>query len=251
MTFENKVAIITGSGSGIGRATALAFAKRGAKVIVSDINEAGAKETMEEIQKIKGTASFVACDVSQKSQVQHLFAEAKRLYGRLDIVINNAGISGILGFTHEYPDDLYEKIIAVNQTGVFYCMKEALNIMLEQKEGGAIVNISSVAGVGAAPRMGPYAASKHAVIGMTRTAAHEYGKYKIRVNAVCPTIIETPMGMQYAQENEAVLEMVKQAIPLKRFGQAEEVANTILWLCSEESSFITGMEMRVDGGMKA
>lgn len=251
MTFENKVAIITGSGSGIGRATALSFATKGAKVIVSDVNEAGAQETMAAIKAANGTASFVSCDVSQKAQVQHLFAETQRLYGQVDIVINNAGIGGILEFTHKYPDELYEKIIAVNQTGLFYCMKEALNIMLEQKQGGSIVNISSVAGIGAAPRMGPYAASKHAVIGMTRTAAHEYGKYNIRINAVCPTIIETPMGMEYAQDNMAVLEMIKQGIPLKRFGQAEEVANTILWLCSEESSFITGMELRVDGGMKA
>jgi len=251
MTLKNKVAIVTGSGSGIGRATALRFAKEGAKVIVSDINEAGAKDTLAEIEQAKGIASFVSCDVSQKAEVQQLFAAAKKQYGRLDIVVNNAGIGGTLEFTHQYPDDLYEKIIAINQTGVFYCMKEALQIFLEQNEGGAIVNIASVAGIGAAPRMSAYAASKHAVIGMTRTAAHEYGKYKIRINAVCPTVIDTPMGNEYVQGNQAVMEMIKQGIPMKRFGQAEEVANTIFWLCSDESSFITGMEMRVDGGMKA
>ncbi|MEM8890957.1 MAG: SDR family oxidoreductase, partial [Bacteroidota bacterium] len=165
--------------------------------------------------------------------------------------VNNAGIAGILEFTHKYPDDLYEKIMRVNVDGVWFCMKEALKIMLEQGEVGSIVNISSVAGIGAAPRMSAYAASKHAVIGLTRTAAHEYGKYKIRVNAICPTIIETPMGLGYANEEEGIIQMIKHSIPLKRFGQAEEVAESIAWLCSKESSFVTGMELRVDGGMKA
>ena len=251
MNFENKVAIVTGSGSGIGRATAVLFARQGAKVVVSDINEEGAKETLDSITSAGGTAINIPCDVADKSQVSTLFFQAKAQFGRVDIAVNNAGIAGILEFTHKYPDDLYEKIMRVNVDGVWFCMKEALKIMLEQGEGGSIVNISSVAGIGAAPRMSAYAASKHAVIGLTRTAAHEYGKYKIRVNAICPTIIETPMGLGYANEEEGIIQMIKHSIPLKRFGQAEEVAESIAWLCSNESSFVTGMELRVDGGMKA
>ncbi|MEM8891244.1 MAG: SDR family NAD(P)-dependent oxidoreductase, partial [Bacteroidota bacterium] len=212
MNFENKVAIVTGSGSGIGRATAILFAKHGAKVVVSDINEEGAKETLDSITGAGGTAINIPCDVADKSQVENLFSQAKAQFGRVDIAVNNAGIAGILEFTHKYPDDLYEKIMRVNVDGVWFCMKEALKIMLEQGEGGSIVNISSVAGIGAAPRMSAYAASKHAVIGLTRTAAHEYGKYKIRVNAICPTIIETPMGLGYANEEEGIIQMIKHSI---------------------------------------
>lgn len=251
MNFTDKVAIVTGSGSGIGRASAILFASSGAKVVVSDVNQEGAKETYDTIIAAGRTAINIPCDVSQRDQVENLFAQAKSHFGRVDIAINNAGIGGILEFTHKYPDNMYEKIMRINVDGVWYCMQEALKMMLEQGEGGSIVNISSVAGLGAAPRMSAYAASKHAVLGLTRTAANEYGKYNIRVNAICPTIIETPMGMAYADEESGIIEMIKHTIPMKRFGQAEEVAKSIAWLCSEGSSFVTGMELRVDGGMKA
>lgn len=249
--FEGQVFIVTGAASGIGRATALLCAQRGAKVIVSDVQVEAGEKTVDLIRFENGEAEFVLCDVANYESVMHLFASCLQHYGRLDAIVNNAGIGGDLEFMHRYSHDSYHDIIAINQTGVFYCMQEALKIFLAQKEGGAIVNTSSVAGVGAAPRMSAYAASKHAVIGMTRSAATEYGKYKIRVNAVCPTVIDTPMGQGYVEGNEAIIEMIKASIPMKRFGLAEEVAQTIAWLCSKESSFVTGMALRVDGGMKA
>lgn len=251
MKFKNKVALVTGASSGIGRVTALLFAQKGAKVIVSDVNEIGGKETVAQIKSAGGEAIFIACDVSDKKAVTELFELTISKYDRLDFLINNAGLGGTLEFTHEYPDDIYDQIIAVNQTGVFYCMKAGLQILLEQGAGGSVVNVSSVAGISAAPKMSAYAASKHAVIGLTKTAAAEYGKHNIRVNAVCPTVIETPMGDSFKESHEAILEMIKASIPMKRFGQPEEVASVIVWLCSEESSFVNGQELKIDGGMRA
>lgn len=248
---KDKVVIITGAGSGIGRATALLLSKKGAKIIVADVNETSGQETVAAIIASGGGAHFIHCDVSNKSSVQELFAQTMALHQQLDCVVNNAGIGGEAEITHNYPDELYEKIVAINQNGVFYCMKEALALLVKQAKGGAIVNISSVAGVGGAPYMSAYAASKHAVIGLTKTAAMEYGKFNIRVNAVCPTIIETPMTQGFREGNPQNVEGMKAFIPLKRFGQPEEVAQTIAWLCSDESSFVTGQELRVDGGMKA
>jgi len=248
---KNKVAIVTGSGSGIGRATAILLSKKGFNVIVSDINEVGMKETIQSIKNSGGIVFGKACDVSKKEQVQSLFTSTLAEHGSVDAVVNNAGIGGSLQFTHEYNDDLYDKIIAINQTGVWYCLKQALAIMQGQDTGGKIVNVSSLAGIGAAPMMSAYAASKHAVIGMTKTAAAEYGKYNIRVNAVCPTVIETPMGHSFTESQSHMIEHIKFSIPMKRFGQPEEVAEVIAWLCDDSSSYVNGQEVRVDGGMKA
>jgi NAD(P)-dependent dehydrogenase (short-subunit alcohol dehydrogenase family) len=250
---KNKTIIITGAASGIGRATALLAAEKGANVVISDYNLEGCEETLSLIKKAGGEANIIGCDVSKLDDVKLLFAKAKDHYGQINATVNNAGIGGALEYFHKYDDDLYHQIIAINQTGVYYCMKEAIKMFLSQKVGGTIVNTSSLAGIGAAPRMGPYAASKHAVIGMTKAAASEYGKYNIRVNAVCPTVIETPMGAGYINDeaNQASMEMIKGSIPMKRFGQASEVAEAIIWLSSESSSFINGQEMRVDGGMRA
>jgi len=248
---KNKVAIVTGSGSGIGRATAQLFGKKQYHVIVSDINETGMVETIEMITQNGGSAEGKICDVSNKTQVHSLFTSTLAEQGSIDAVVNNAGIGGDLKFTHEYDDDLYDKIVAINQTGVWYCMKQALWIMKAQDSGGKIVNVSSLAGIGAAPMMSAYAASKHAVIGMTKTAASEYGKYNIRVNAVCPTIIDTPMGNSFADSHSHMIEQMKFGIPMKRFGQPEEVAEVICWLCDNSSSYVNGQEVRVDGGMKA
>ena len=248
---KDKVIIITGAGSGIGRATALLASAAGAKVVVSDVNQEGGKATVDEITQNGGTATFIHCNVADKQEVKDLFAQTLGLYERLDYLVNNAGIGGDFNPTHLYSDEVYEKVVAINQDGVFYCMKEALRILSEQAQGGAIVNVSSVAGIGGAPKMSAYAASKHAVIGLTKTAAQEYGKYNIRVNAVCPTVIETPMTQGFMHGDPKMVEGTKYLIPMRRFGQPNEVANTIMWLCSDESSFINGQELRVDGGMKA
>ncbi len=250
MNLNQKIAIVTGASSGIGEATAVELANRGATVIVSDINIENGQSVVNTINKNGGKAIFIKANVANDREVNALIDEVLVQFGRLDIMINNAGIAGNLSFFEHISDEDWNSIIAVNQTGVFYCMRAALKIMKAQKSG-CIVNTSSVAGIGAAPRMGAYAASKHAVIGMTKTAAAEYAKYNVRVNAICPTIIKTPMGMGYMDEDIQVQQMVKSAIPMKRFGEADEVARTVCWLCSDDASFITGESVRVDGGMKA
>ncbi len=250
MQFKNQTAIITGGSSGIGRATALEFAKRGANVVVSDINEKGGKETAQIINTNGGNAIFVKTNVANSEEVQSLIDTCLEKYGQLDHMVNNAGIGEGLHYFDQISDEHWAKTIAVNQTGVFYCMRAALKVMKGQKKG-SIVNTASAAGIGAAPRMGAYAASKHAVVGMTKTAAHEFGKYGIRVNAICPTVIETPMGDSYLSSNQDLMELMRQSVPMKRFGKAEEVARTICWLCGEDASYLNGLALPVDGGSKA
>ncbi len=250
MQFKNQTAIITGGSSGIGRATALEFAKRGANVVVSDINEKGGKETAQIINTNGGNAIFVKTNVANSEEVQSLIDTCLEKYGQLDHMVNNAGIGEGLHYFDQISDEHWAKTIAVNQTGVFYCMRAALKVMKGQKKG-SIVNTASAAGIGAAPRMGAYAASKHAVVGMTKTAAHEFGKYGIRVNAICPTVIETPMGDSYLSSNQDLMELMRQSVPMKRFGKAEEVAKTICWLCGEDASYLNGLALPVDGGSKA
>lgn len=249
-TFNNQSVIITGAGSGIGRATALTFVEKGANVVVSDIHEANGNRTISEIEAIGGKAIFVKADVSKDAEVQALVQACLDHFGSLDVMVNNAGIGGNFQFFDQIKDEDWHRMIAINQTGVFYCMRAALKVMKQQRKGN-IVNTSSIAGIGASPRMGAYAASKHAVIGMTTTAASEYGKYGIRINAICPTVIKTPMTDGFMTSDPKVIEMMKHSIPMRRFGEADEVARTICWLCSEDASFITGHAIRIDGGMKA
>ncbi|MFK7946593.1 MAG: SDR family NAD(P)-dependent oxidoreductase [Saprospiraceae bacterium] len=250
MSLNQKIAIVTGASSGIGEATAIELANRGATIIVSDINTKKGQSVVDKINENGGKAIFIRANVADDNDVNILINQTLEQFGRLDIMINNAGIAGNLSFFEHISDEDWNSIIAVNQTGVFYCMRAALKVMKAQKNG-CIVNTSSVAGIGAAPRMGAYAASKHAVIGMTKTAAVEYAKYNIRINSICPTVIKTPMGMGYMDEDIQVQQMVKAAIPMKRFGEANEVARTVCWLCSDDASFITGESIRIDGGMKA
>jgi len=250
MNFKDEVVIITGAGSGIGKATALEFAAHGALVVVSDINTEQGKATTDLINQQGGPSSFVKADVSSDQDVRHLVDSCIDKYGRLDHMINNAGIGLGLKFFDQISDEHWNKVIAVNQTGVFYCMRAALKVMQTNKKG-SIVNVASAAGIRSAPRMGAYAASKHAVVGMTKTAAVEYGKYNIRINAVCPTVIETPMGSDYIDNNKELEQIMLRSVPMRRFGAAQEVAKTICWLSSTQASYLNGITVPVDGGSNA
>lgn len=249
--FAGKVALITGAASGLGRATALLFAEHGAKVIVSDITIDGGHETVKMIQDKGRDATFIECNVANEESVNNLISKTIETYERLDFGINNAGIGGIWTATHKYPTDNFEKVMAINTTGVFMCMRAELDVMTKQGSG-AIVNVSSVAGLSGFPNNVAYAASKHAVVGMTKSAGLEYAKKGIRVNAVCPVFTITPLvtGM-FDVIGDDMKDKLEAAIPMKRFGKPEEIAEAIVWLCSDASSFITGHALPIDGGMVA
>jgi NAD(P)-dependent dehydrogenase (short-subunit alcohol dehydrogenase family) len=251
MNFKGKIALITGSGSGIGRAAALLFAQKGADIMVSDINEKGGMETVKLVEDLGQKAVFCKTDVSSLEEVKTLIATTVETFGKIDIAVNNAGIGGDFRITHEYPVENYERVIAINQTGVFYCMQEELKQMVQQGGGGAIVNIASIAGLRAQPYTSAYTAAKHAVLGLTKTAAWEYARYKIRVNAVCPVFTRTPMVEDMLTIDPTFEKKLLRNIPLRRYGQPEDIANAIVWLCAEETGFITGHSMPVDGGMTA
>ena len=248
--FTAKIALITGAGSGIGRATALAFAAGGASVVVSDVNEAGGQETVELVRQAGGEAIFIGADVSKPDEVEALVRESVRHFGRLDIAVNNAGIGGAWARTADYPLDDWARVLAVNLSGVFYCMQQEIRQMLVQG-GGAIVNVASIAGIRALANAPAYTASKHGVIGLTRTAAQEYARQKIRVNAVCPVFTRTPLFQGMIEGNARLEERLLGNIPARRFGEAEEIADAILWLCSEGAGFVTGQALNIDGGLTA
>jgi len=246
--FENKVALVTGAATGIGRATALALAAKGAKVMVTDINETQGKETLDLINEGNGNAEFFKLDVGKKQDIDNIITIISQKYGSLDLAINNAGIGGSTGAFHEISEDDWHTMININLTGLFFCMQAELKQMVAQGSG-SIVNIASLAGVGGMPYGSPYSAAKHGVVGLTKTAAMEYGKKDIRVNAVCPGFIETPILKDVP---EKILQLNTQVlVPMKRLGQPEEVAKTICYLLSDDASFINGHAMLVDGGLKA
>jgi len=251
MNFKDKVVLITGAASGIGRTTAIAYGAKGAKVIVSDIDEHNGKEVAKNITMLDGEAIFVEANVSDFDAVDSLMKATIQHFGRIDIAVNNAGIGpSKTTKTDQHELDDWERVIAVNQTGVFYCMKLELQQMLQQGSG-IIVNVASVAGLKGLPNNLAYTASKHAVVGMTKTTALEYARKNIRINAVCPVFTNSPMLEQLFSSKEGLREKLVHTIPMGRYGETEEIANTILWLSSEAASFITGQSIAVDGGMMA
>jgi NAD(P)-dependent dehydrogenase (short-subunit alcohol dehydrogenase family) len=244
---EGKVALVTGGASGIGRATALTFAREGAKLVVADMNADGGQQTVHMITEQGGEAVFVRTDVSKAVEVQALISQAVATYGRLDCAHNNAGISGGgRALTAEYSEDTWHQVIAVNLTGVWLCMRYEIPQMLSQGSG-AIVNTASVAGLIGARGLAAYVASKHGVVGLTKTAALEYAQQGIRVNCVCPGVIQTPMTERGLSNPERRARIIASE-PMGRVGTPEEIAEAVVWLCSNAASFVTGHTMTVDGG---
>ena len=248
--FDGKVALITGGASGIGRVAARAFAREGARVVVSDLSVEGGQETARMIAADGGSATFVRADVTSGPDVKALILEIERTCGRLDYAVNNAGIDGVRARTADYPEETWSQVVAVNLTGVFLCMKYEIPLMLRQK-GSAIVNLSSVAGVTGFPAHSAYTASKHGVIGLTKTAALEYAKSGLRVNAVCPCYTRTPMLERMLRAKPDLDAKLQARVPLGRLGTPEEIAAAILYLCTDSASFITGHSLVMDGGIVA
>src|SRR5437870_10843666 len=247
---EGKVAVVTGGASGIGRATALTFAREGAKLVIADMNADGGQQTVHMIRENGGEAIFVRTDVSQAVEVQALITKAVETYGRLDCAHNNAGISGGgRALTAEYAEEMWHQVIAVNLTGVWLCMKYEIPQMLSQGSG-AIVNTASVAGLIGGRGLAAYVASKHGVIGLTKTAALEYAQQGIRVNCVCPGVIHTPMTARGLDDPERRAQIIASE-PIGRVGTPEEVAEAVAWLCSDAAPLVTGHAMTVDGGYVA
>lgn len=249
-SFTDKVALITGGASGIGRATAVAFGAAGAKVVVADRNSAGGEETVGMVNAAGGEATFIACDVTQAEAVESLVDGTVNAYGRLDIAMNNAGVGGKLRRTIDTQEDDYHLIMDVNVKGVWLGMKYQLPQMLRQG-GGVIVNTSSAAGLIGSHSLSLYSASKHAVIGLTKSAALEYARKGVRVNAICPSFVETPMVMQGMGQIPNYLQVTMQTNPMRRLGTPDEVVSAVLWLCSEGASFVNGVALSIDGGLVA
>lgn len=249
VSFENKVALVTGAASGLGLATARAFAESGASVVLADWNEKEVEVAAKEIADRGHKTLAIRCDVSDDAQVEAMVKQTVATFGRLDLAYNNAGVQNVLAETADSPRDDYDRIMAINLRGVWSCMKFELRQMREQGSG-AIVNCSSLGGLIGGARRGTYHAAKHGVIGLTKSAALEYAARGIRVNAVCPGMIQTPMSDKMIAEGqgEELNAMLNTHVPMGRLGRPEEIADTVLWLCSSAASYVTGQSISVDGG---
>lgn len=247
---DGKVALITGGGSGIGRATALLFAREGAKVVVADYNAESGERAVKTIKDAGGVAIFHAADVSNPQDVDALMHKVVESYGRLDCAFNNAGIEGQMAETPDCSIENWNRVIAINLTGVFLCMKSEIPLMLRHG-GGAIVNTASAAGLVGLSGASAYVAAKHGVAGLTKAAALEFAQRGIRVNAVCPGFIRTPMVERVLDKGAISEEQIFATEPMHRMGKPDEIAEAVLWLCSDASSFVTGLPMPIDGGYVA
>jgi NAD(P)-dependent dehydrogenase (short-subunit alcohol dehydrogenase family) len=246
-SLERKVAIVTGAGSGIGRAIALLYASEGAKIVVSDIDEKGGNETVDQITNKKGEAVFIKADTAKADDSKKLVDQAIKQFGGLHIAVNNAGIGGPLKHVGEYPIDGWDKVIAINLSGVFYGLRHQIPAMIASG-GGSIVNMASILGKVGTKGSAAYVAAKHGVIGLTESAALEYADQKIRINAVGPGYISTPLLQSL---DDATMKALVQLHPMGRLGTSEEVAELALWLNSDKASFVTGAYYNVDGGYLA
>ncbi|HEX4776209.1 MAG TPA: SDR family oxidoreductase [Acidimicrobiia bacterium] len=243
---DGKVAVVTGAAAGIGRASAVVFAREGASVVVADVDDDGGRDTVATIERAGGRATFVHTDVSVKADVEAMVQHAFDAYGRLDCAHNNAGIAAPIAPLAEYPDDGWDRTIAVMLTGVYRCMKAEIARMLEG--GGAIVNTASGVGLVGYPGQAAYTAAKHGVVGLTKVAALDYGHLGVRVNAICPGTARTPMVDDAIRAFPGIDARLKALHPIGRIAEAEEIAEAAVWLCTPAASFVLGVALPVDGG---